>query len=434
MKKKNFDTDHQEFIGTIKIPILMEGSKVEMELDTGAAVSIMTRKDYQKYLRHIPLKKTTRSLRGYAGTPLEIAGEILVDVEYQGQCAAVPLVIVEAHKYAPPLLGRSWLRAIKLDWQNLFTQVHYNSRLEPVEELKSRYAEIFRPELGTIQGTKATLHVKPDVAPIHLKARPVPFSLRPAVEKELDRMKKGGIIEAVEFSEWATPLVVVPKTDGTVRLCGDYKCTVNQAIHTEQYPIPTPEELQTKMAGGKQFSKIDLKCAYQQMVLDEESQNLVTINTQKGLFRYTRLPYGISSSPAIWQRFIDQVLAGVKYTCGIMDDVLVTGRNDKEHLQTLEEVFTRFKKYGLRVKPEKCEFMKDSVVYMGVKISAAGIQPTEKKVEAVTKAPAPKNVTELRSWLGMLNFHAKFLPNLSSIIHPLNNLLGNKGMEVDSGV
>ena len=161
-------------------------------------------------------------------------------------------------------------------------------------------------------------------------------------------MKNEGIIVPVDFSAWATPLVVVPKVDGTVRLCGDYKCTVNQAIHTDQYPIPTPEELQTKLAGGKKFSKIDLKCAYQQMLLDEESQNLVTINTHRGLFRYTRLPFGISSSPAIWQKFIDQVLAGLDFTCGIMDDVLVTGRDEEEHVRILEEVFKRFKNFASR--------------------------------------------------------------------------------------
>ena len=129
------------------------------------------------------------------------------------------------------------------------------------------------------------------------------------MERELERMEKEGTLEPVEFSNWAMPLVCVPKADGTVRLCGDYKVTVNPALHVDQHPIPTLEQAFGRLAHGQRFTKIDLKSAYQQLVLDEASRELVTINTPKGLFRYTRLPFGIASRPAIWQRFIDQVTA-----------------------------------------------------------------------------------------------------------------------------
>ena len=186
-------------------------------------------------------------------------------------------------------------------------------------------------------------------------------------------MQREGVIVPVDFSEWATPLVCIPKADGRVRLCGDYKVTVNKNIHCDRYPIPTPTEVFSKLVEGKKFSKIDLKCAYQQILLDDESQRLVTINTHRGLFAYTRLPFGISSSPAIWQRFIEQVLAGLDGVCAIMDDVLVTGANDEEHMQNLDKLFARFTKFGLTFKREKCAFMQDEVVYMGRKLSAKGI-------------------------------------------------------------
>lgn len=413
----------------IKVPMVVEGNPIEMELDTGAAVSVMNRVDYEKHFKHIPLQSVARPLHSYAGTPLKIVGQINVNVKYQSQSAVLPLIIVEVDRYTPPLVGRSWLAAIRFDWPQLFSQGEYNVRGTSVEELKTKYAEIFTPELGTVKGVKATLHVKEGAVPVFHKARPVPYSLRPAVEKELTRMQEEGVITQVDFSEWATPLVLVPKTDGSIRLCGDYRSTVNQGIHVDTYPIPTPEEVHTKLAGGKTFSKIDLRCAYQQLLLDEESQALATISTHKGLFRYTRLPFGISSSPAIWQRFIDQVLLGLDSTCAIMDDVIVTGKDEEEHLQNLEKVFQRFQRYGLKVKVEKCSFMQTSVVYMGTCISAEGIHPTEDKVEAIRNAPTPQDATELRSWLGMLNFHAKFIPNLSSVIHPLNNLLGNKAWQ-----
>ena len=169
----------------------------------------------------------------------------------------------------------------------------------------------------------------------------------------------------MEFSEWATPLVCVPKPDGTVRLCGDYRTTVNQATHTEQFPIPTVEEIRSRLAGGEKFSKIDLKCAYQQILLDDKAQELCTINTHKGLFRYSRLPFGVSSSPAIWQRFMEQVLSGMTSICVMLDDALITGQDDEEHMKNLEEVFQRFLMYGLHIKKEKCTFLQPTVKYYG---------------------------------------------------------------------
>ena len=318
-----------------------------------------------------------------------------------------------------------------LDWHKLFPNYAGQHKItsSTIDELKHKYSDIFKKEIGTVQGMEAKLHVKDDAHPVFHKARPVPYSMRSAVDQELNRMQDEGIIFPVDFSDWATPLVCVPKSDGSVRLCGDYKVSVNQAIHTDEFPMPTPEEVFNKMSGGEKFSKIDLKSAYQQMLLDEESQELCTISTQKGLFRYTRLPFGISSSPAIWQRFMDQALAGLTYTCVIMDDILVSGVNDDEHLRNLENVFKRLQKYGLRVKEEKCRFMETTVEYMGRRISAKGIQPTDQKIKAIKEAPRPQNVSELRSFLGMVNFQAQFVPHLSTVIHPLNELLGNKPFE-----
>ena len=224
-----------------------------------------------------------------------------------------------------------------------------------MKELQSKYANIFKPELGSAKGTKVKLHLRKNFKPVFCKARSVPFALRPAIERELERMQSEGIIMPVEFSEWATPIVCVTKPDGTVRLCGDYHTTVNQATHTEQFPIPTVEEIWSWLAGGEKFSKIDLKCTYQQMLLGEKSQELCSINSHKGLFRYTRLPFGVSSNPAIWQRFMEQVLSGMTSTCVMLDDVLITGQNDNKHMQHLEEVFQRFQNYSLHLK-KKCTF------------------------------------------------------------------------------
>ena len=343
----------------------------------------------------------------------------------------LPFLIVRAEKYAPSLLGGAWMTRIRLDWKNLFLPSNGEFMVEGdndkrIERLKERYAEIFKPKLGTVKGVTAKLHFKDNVKPVFQKERPVPYALCPALEKELKKMEDEGIIEPVEVSNWATPIDCVPKTDGSVSVCGDYKGTVNPAIQTEQFPIPTLGEIRGKVSTWKKFTKIDLRSAYQQMVLDKASQQLCTINTHKGLFRYTRLPFGILSSPAIWQRFIEQVLAGMNGTCVIMDDLLVGGVNDDEHLHNLEAVCQQFQKYGQRVELSKCVFMAPSVKYLGLHFSERGIQPTDEKVKAIRDMPTPRNMTELHSFLGILAALSNFIPKLSTLAHSLYELLGNK--------
>ena len=152
----------------------------------------------------------------------------------------LPLLIVRANNYAPPLLGRAWMTKIRLDWKNLLSPSNGQFVVEPdnderIVRLNERYAEIFKPELGIVKDVTAKLHFKDNVKPVFQKARPVPYALRPAVEKELKKMEDKGIIEPVEVSNWATPIVCVPTTDGSFRVCGDYKGTVNPAIQRSSF-------------------------------------------------------------------------------------------------------------------------------------------------------------------------------------------------------
>ena len=160
------------------------------------------------------------------------------------------------------------------------------------------HPNVFKPGLGTIKGITAKLEMKAEAQPRFYKARPVSYALQEAVEAEYNCLESEGIVERVEFSEWATPMVHVPKADGTTRSCGDYAVTVNPQLNVPQYPIPLPEDVFVRLRGGKRFTKLDLKSAYQQLPLDPESQPFVTINTHRGLYRYKRLPFGIASSPA----------------------------------------------------------------------------------------------------------------------------------------
>ena len=183
------------------------------------------------------------------------------------------------------------------------------------------------------------------------------------------------------------------------------------------------EELFTQLNGGQSFSKLGLSSAYQQVLLDEESRQYVTINTYLGLFRYTRLPFGVAVSPAIFQETMDFILSGLNRVGGILDDLIVTGPNDKEHLRNLENTLKRLDSMGVKLKKSKCVFMKPSVEYFAFVVVRHGIHPSPRKVQAIQEVQEPRNATELKSFLGLVNYYCKFIPDMSTLVHPLNRLL-----------
>ena len=241
----------------------------------------------------------------------------------------------------------------------------------------------------------------------------------------MHHLEKANVIEKVPFSEWAASIVPVPKADGKVRICGDYKVTVNPVLDVDCHPLPKPQELLATLAGGKK-TQLDLSSAYLQLELEAQSCNYVTVNTHLGLYRYTRLPFGIASAPTIFQRSMDSILQGIPSVICYRDDLLITGASDQEHLQNLQQVLSRLNEQGIKLKKEKCTFLQTSVEYLGYVVDANGVHTTAAKLEAIQKAPEPQNVSELRSFLGLLNYYGKFIPNLAALLHPLHVLLQHK--------
>ena len=225
---------------------------------------------------------------------------------------------------------------MRLDWRAVNVVSTAPTRLPA---MLKRHAAVFTDELGNMKGITVKLQVKPDTKPRFMKARNVPYALRPKVDAEIQRLVNLEVIKPVPYSEWATPVVRVKKKDWSVRLCGDFKVMVNPALTAEQYPLPVIEDLFAGLAGGKTFSKIELNQAYLQMPVEAGSQELLTITTHKGLYRYRRLPFGVTSAPAVFQRAMDQVLSGLPGVQCYLDDILVTGKSEEEHLVNLENTY-----------------------------------------------------------------------------------------------
>ena len=250
------------------VAVKLNNSTINMEIDTGASLSIISEKTFYSLWptqARPKLQASSVKLHTYTKEAIKVLGSIQVEVTYKTQVKALPLLVVAGE--GPSLLGRNWLMELRLDWHELY-QINEQKDLQTILNNRS---SLFKEELGKAVGVTATLHVSDNTKPYFCRYRPIPHALRSKVELELQRLVEQGVIQPVETSEWAAPVVPVLKPDGTVRLCGDYRLTINRAAKPDTYPLPRVEDLFATLAGGKSFSKLDLAHAYSQIPLAEDS-------------------------------------------------------------------------------------------------------------------------------------------------------------------
>lgn len=257
-----------------------------------------------------------------------------------------------------------------------------------------------------------------------IKSIPRRFSpVETAAEKaEVSKMLKDGVIEHSD-SPWSSPVVLVRKKDSTLRFCVDYR-KLNSVTKKDVYPIPRIDDTLDSLAGSHIFSALDLAAGYWQIPLENDSKEKTAFVTKDGLFHFNVLPFGLTNAPATFQRLMDSVLRHLKWQfCLVyMDDVIIYSKSFDEHLKHLQSVFHALHNANLLLKLEKCKFGLSSIPYLGHIISKDGIQPNPKNVEAIVKFPIPKNVEEIRRFLGLANHYRKFVHNFSMIAFPLSSL------------
>ena len=252
-----FILSREGFRAPLTIDVVADGVQLSMEVDTGAVASIISectyRRQWSKQKRPL-LQRTDVHLRTYTGEKINIKGKISLSVQYDNETLSLDLLVVEGD--GPSLMGRDWLSKLK---PNLSVFYAGNPGIDKgVEKLLDRYADLFKEELGRVKGVEVKIHVDESARPRFFRPRPVPFALKGRIEEELERLQRDGIIEPVKFSEWAAPVVPVLKSDGSLRLCGDYKVTVNSVANVESYPLPRINDLLASLDRRKCFLKTGL--------------------------------------------------------------------------------------------------------------------------------------------------------------------------------
>ena len=244
-----------------------------MKIDTGSGKSIISENLYKDKFSNLPLKQSLLTFVTYTKEEIKPLGYLDVEVRYGSKSFTLPLYVIKTN--SPPLFGREWLKVIRLNWQ----QIHKMSAPININQVLQRHDSLCNGQLGNLNGIEAKLNLKAEAKPVFHKARPVPLAKKSRISEKLNLLESQGIIEKVQYSEWAAPIVAVDKPDGGVRIFGDFKVTVNPELEVDKYPLPRIDEIFTNIAGGEKLLKLDSSHAYLQMEVAEECRPLLTVNT-----------------------------------------------------------------------------------------------------------------------------------------------------------
>lgn len=398
---------------TIKCEI--GGVDAEMLIDSGCKINIISSKTWEHLKENRvncgkQVKEPNQILLAYGSTtPLQIRGSFEAAIKTNGREERATIYVIEDG--SRNLLGKD--TALRLGVLKLGGDVNN------VEQEPNRPFPKFKDTLIEIPIDSS---VKSVIQPY----RRIPIPLEEKINNKIKELLELDIIEEVhEPSPWVSPIVPILKDNGDVRLCVDMR-RANAAILRENHPLPCMENLLPKIRKAKYFSKLDVKNAFHQVELHPESRYLTTFITSNGLYRYKRLMFGVTSAPELFQKIMEKMLIKCEGVTNFIDDILIWGSDEKEHDLRLSKVMEVLKENNVLLNDEKCIYKVQTIHFLGHELKPDGVKPLPKYMKSIKEFRVPKTIEELQSFLGLVNYINKWIPNLATTTEPLKQILRHK--------
>lgn len=396
-----------------KCEVKINGHPLTVLIDSGASVNIIG-KDIASETLNMKILPTQKLYPYGSKKPLKLYGQFSAPVAVKNRVDTATFYVTESGSES--ILGMDTASQLSL----IRIGPDVNTLSDKPEECE-KYVECFQG-LEKLKGYQMKLHIDEGVKPVAQPLRRIPYSLKKKVDKKIKELVEQDIIEKVEGpTPWVSPIHVVPTNDNDIRVVIDMR-RANEAIIRERHPIPTVEEVLQDLSGNSVFTELDFRSGYHQIELSEDSRHITTFVTHKGLFRYKRLLFGVNAAPEKFQNIIEQVFNGMEGVRNISDNLIVFGRSREEHDRRLEQVLERIKQSGLTLNKDKCKFRLSDLKFFGHTVSAEGIHIDNDKVNSLINAREPDTAQEIKSFLGLVNFCAKFLPHIATFTEPLRRL------------
>lgn len=420
----NYDEEEEDlFIGALSkttnstaaewnIEVGIKNNKMVCQIDTGAQANIMSTYSINKLNIKCLLKKTKVNIFTFSGEKLSVVGSIDLKINHENQTYILKFFVVD-------MMCRNIIGLQSAIEMNLVKNVNILS----VNKIFENYSDVFGG-LGLLRG-ECNLKIRNDVPPVIDPPRKIPFRLYDPLKMELNRMMNLNVIKKVdEPTEWVNSIVLVSKSNGSLRLCLDPR-NLNRAILRPHFPFPNIEDCKAKLSGSKYFSSLDANSGFWMIPLSEQSSKLCTFNTPFGRYRFLRLPFGINAAPEIFHAEMVKLFGDIPGLIIYIDDFLIYSSTEEEHFRILELVLQRAKDVGIRFNKSKCTFFQTEIRFLGHIFDNFGVKPDVDKVKSIFDMPKPRNVKELQRFLGMVNYLGAFIENLAFKNKNLRELLKN---------
>jgi transposase InsO family protein len=294
-------------------------------------------------------------------------------------------------------------------------------------EILRPFADIWDGHLGKIEAVQH--HILTEGPPVASQPYRVGPTARESISKEVDRMLSMDVIEPCS-GPWASPIVLIPKPDGSIRFCVDYR-RLNKVTRKDSYALPRMDDCIDSLGTAQFFSTLDANAGYWQISVAPEDRDKTAFTSHRGLYRFKRLPFGLVSAPATFQRAIDVILSSVRFQCAItyLDDIIIYSSSFEQHLRDLGKVLKLLRDSGITLKLSKCSFFVPEVQYLGFVVGRDGLKVDGTKLEAIQKALPPRSKTHIRRFLGMTGVYRRFIAEYAKMASPLTRYLKNEQEE-----